>query len=60
MAKDRGREGFRGGKVAGMIVAVVASVSTGVLGGCATFSRDGGFGAVERVAGERLNKEAKW
>jgi hypothetical protein len=31
-----------------------------VLGGCATFSRDGGFGAVEQVARERLNKDVKW
>jgi outer membrane protein TolC len=30
------------------------------LAGCASFSQDGGFGAVEQVAKERLRKEAKW
>ena len=31
-----------------------------LLGGCATFSRDGGFGAVESITKERLNKEVRW
>jgi outer membrane protein TolC len=31
-----------------------------VLGGCATFSRDRGFGAVEQIARERLQKDVKW
>src|SRR4030067_3453252 len=31
-----------------------------VLGGCATFSKDGGFGAVEQIARERIDKEVKW
>ncbi len=31
-----------------------------LLGGCATFSRDGGFDAVESIAKERLNKEVTW
>ena len=31
-----------------------------LLGGCATFSRDGGFNSVESVARERLNKDVKW
>jgi outer membrane protein TolC len=31
-----------------------------VLSGCATFSRDRGFGTVEQVARERLNKDVKW
>jgi outer membrane protein TolC len=43
-----------------MIVVVVALVFTGVLGGCATFSENGGFGAVEQVARERLNKDVTW
>jgi outer membrane protein TolC len=30
------------------------------LGGCATFSQDGGFGAVEKIAKERLGKEVRW
>lgn len=30
------------------------------IGGCATFSRDGGFGDVEKVAKERLDKEVRW
>jgi hypothetical protein len=59
MAGDHGRKEFNGGKAAG-VMAVVALVSAGVLEGCATFSRDGGFGAVEQAARERLNKEVKW
>ncbi len=31
-----------------------------VLAGCATFSEDGGFGAVQAAARERLNADAKW
>jgi outer membrane protein TolC len=31
-----------------------------VLGGCATFSNDGGFGVVESAAKERLGKEVRW
>ena len=31
-----------------------------LLGGCATFSEDGGFDAVQSVAKERLGREAKW
>jgi outer membrane protein TolC len=30
------------------------------LGGCATFSQDGGFGSVEKVAAERLGKDLRW
>ena len=30
------------------------------LGGCASFSKDGGFNSVESVAKERLNKDVKW
>lgn len=43
-----------------MIVVVVALVFAGVLGGCATFSKDSGFRAVEQVAKERLNKDVTW
>src|SRR5688572_18404510 len=31
-----------------------------LLGGCATFSRDGGFATVESVAKDRLHQEVKW
>ena len=30
------------------------------LGGCATSSNDGGFGSIETIARERLDKELKW
>ncbi|MEW5864057.1 MAG: TolC family protein [Pseudomonadota bacterium] len=30
------------------------------LGGCASFSQDGGFGAVQEAARERLGKELRW
>jgi outer membrane protein TolC len=40
------------------VLAIALSVM--VLGGCATFSRDRGFGAVEQVARERLQKDVKW
>lgn len=30
------------------------------LGGCATFSEDGGFGSVDRTARERLGKDVRW
>jgi hypothetical protein len=36
------------------------ALSAMVLGGCATFSRDRGFGTVKQVARERLNKDVKW
>ncbi len=39
------------------MLAVVAAL---VLSGCATFSDDGGFGAVQTTAKERLGSEAKW
>jgi outer membrane protein TolC len=31
-----------------------------LIGGCATFSHDGGFDAVKSIAKERLNKEVTW
>ncbi len=40
-------------------VAVLASASF-VLAGCATFSQDGGFGAVERAVKERTGKDVVW
>ncbi|NJN40332.1 MAG: TolC family protein [Gammaproteobacteria bacterium] len=39
------------------VLAVTAAL---VLTGCATFSEDGGFGAVQSMAKERLGSEAKW
>lgn len=40
--------------------ALAIALSVTVLGGCATFSGNGGFGAVEQVAKERLNKDVTW
>ncbi len=40
-----------------LIILAFASLS---LGGCASFSFDGGFGSVDRTARERLGKEVKW
>lgn len=40
--------------------ALVFAFVTATLGGCATFSDDGGFGAVESVAQERLDKQLTW
>lgn len=37
-----------------------AIISALLLGGCASFSGDGGFNSVESIAKERLNKELKW
>ena len=35
-------------------------VSAAVLGGCASFSPDGGFAAVEKTAKDRLGKDVSW
>jgi len=40
------------------IVALVAAAA--VLGGCSTFSPDGGFAVVEQTAKDRLGKELRW
>ena len=43
------------------ITALAAALTFALLGGCATFSQDGGFGAVESAARERgLKQEVKW
>ena len=34
--------------------------SAAVLGGCASFSPDGGFGSVEKTARDRLGKDVQW
>jgi len=39
---------------------LAAVTATGLLAGCASFSADGGFASVERVAQERLGKEVRW
>ncbi|MFN3543282.1 MAG: TolC family protein [Thiobacillus sp.] len=39
---------------------VLAVLSTTLLGGCASFSEDGGFGAVETAAQTRLQKDVVW
>ena len=39
---------------------LAVALSVMVLGGCAAFSKDGGFGAVEQTARERLHKEVMW
>ncbi len=38
----------------------LAAVAAAALGGCATFSEDGGFGAVERAVKERSGKDVVW
>jgi outer membrane protein TolC len=46
---------------AGINARVLAlALSTIVVGGCATFSKNGGFDAVEQVAKERLGKDVTW
>ncbi len=40
--------------------ATVFSLAVATLGGCATFSQDGGFDAVGSLAKERIGKEVKW
>jgi outer membrane protein TolC len=40
------------------VLAVLAGAT--VLGGCASFSPDGGFAAVEQTARERLGKDVRW
>jgi outer membrane protein TolC len=39
---------------------VLAALSTLALGGCSTFSTDGGFSDVGTIARERLGKDVKW
>ena len=41
-------------------MALALVLSTVLLGGCATFSEDGGFGSVEILTRERIGQEAKW
>ena len=45
---------------AGRARTLALAISAVFVGGCATFSADGGFGTVETAAKERLNKEVKW
>lgn len=40
--------------------ALLAAAAATLLAGCATFSADGGFGAVKPVAAQRLGKELQW
>jgi outer membrane protein TolC len=56
------RENVRFGSAPTRSNARVLAVTLGVLflGGCATFSGDGGFREVERTARERLDKDVKW
>ena len=42
------------------ILTTVATVTLVTLGGCASFSQDGGFDGVENIARERLGKDVKW
>ena len=39
---------------------VVVTLAVLLLGGCATFSNDGGFNAVTAVARDRINKDVTW
>ena len=45
---------YRGARVLAPIALLIS------LGGCATFSEDGGFGAVEAEVRDKLGAEAKW
>ncbi len=60
MAARRGKKTIIGGTVTGILVFGVALVSAGALAGCATLPKGSGFGAVEQVARERLNKDVTW
>lgn len=48
------RRGVRSFRVLALLI------SAAVLGGCASFSSDGGFGAVERTTKERIGKDLQW
>jgi outer membrane protein TolC len=50
-ASRRGVRSFR-------VLALLTSAA--VLGGCASFTPDGGFGAVERTTKERIGKDLQW
>jgi outer membrane protein TolC len=50
-ASRRGVRSFR-------VLALLTSAA--VLGGCASFTSDGGFGAVERTTKERIGKDLQW
>lgn len=39
---------------------LIAALSTLTLAGCASFSQDGGFDAIEQTTRERLGKEVRW
>ncbi len=39
---------------------LVVALGVLLLGGCATFSKDGGFNTVETVARDRINKDVTW
>ena len=43
-----------------LATAVLALLALVALGGCATFSRDGGFGPVAQTARDRLHKDLTW
>jgi outer membrane protein TolC len=60
MAPNLGKKDILGGTVTGILVFGVALVFAGALGGCATLPKGSGFGAVEQVARERLNKDVTW
>ena len=49
----------RSGPTGSRVKILTISLCITVLGGCATFSGDRGFGTVEQVARERLNKDVK-
>ncbi len=43
-----------------MLRTVTLAVATALLGGCASFSSDGGFASVEQTAKDRLGKDLRW
>jgi len=50
----------RGVRSARGLRVLVLLTSAAVLGGCASFTPDGGFGAVERTTKERIGKDLQW
>jgi outer membrane protein TolC len=59
MNHDIDRSSTSGRGVRGLRVLALLT-SAAMLGGCASFSPDGGFGAVERTTKERIGKDLHW
>lgn len=59
MSRDLQSPSTRGRGARGLRVLALLT-SGAVLGGCASFTPDGGFGAVERITKERIGKDLHW